>query len=49
MAGEHPLIAALFDQLPEARSIWPITERQKWLLAAEGILRLLYSDEREPR
>lgn len=43
----HPLIEALFQELPPAGSEWPQADRARWLEACEAVLRLVYRVERK--
>jgi hypothetical protein len=38
---EHPLIVALFAELPPADSVWPIEDRVRWFRAFVGVDALL--------
>ena len=37
-----PLIRALVDKLPKPNTVWPISERAKWLKAAAMAFNLVY-------
>ena len=39
----HPLIAGLFDKLPEPEMEWSLFARQKWLQTAASIFDLMYA------
>jgi hypothetical protein len=40
----HPAISGLLKTLPGSGSVWPETERKKWLTAVENIFSLVYKD-----
>jgi hypothetical protein len=40
----HPFIEGLLKTLPPAETQWPIDARKKWLMAAENIFALIYTD-----
>jgi hypothetical protein len=40
--GYHPFIEGLLEELPAPRTVWPDSERAKWLRAAEDIFELIY-------
>jgi hypothetical protein len=40
--AEHPIIAALFRQLPAPGSVWPYPGRQNWLSAMQAAFNLIY-------
>lgn len=44
-SGLHPLLAALFETLPEPDTNWPEAEREMWLRFARGVLSRVYPDE----
>jgi hypothetical protein len=39
----HPLIAGLFEKLPEPETEWSLQSRQKWLQTAANIFDLMYT------
>ncbi len=43
----HPFIEGLLLALPEPHDIWPVTERTKWLRAAQDIFELIYKSSSE--
>jgi len=40
--GGHPLIRGLFEELPPAKTDWPVAERAGWLETASKIFSLIY-------
>lgn len=42
-SAPHPLIAGLFDKLPEPDGEWPLQARLKWLQTAANIFDLMYT------
>ena len=42
LASEHPLIKALFNELPDTEATFSLSDRTKWLGAAESIFNLIY-------
>jgi hypothetical protein len=43
LAGVHPFVKGLIDQLPSPDMSWPAVERQKWLESAANVLDLVYT------
>jgi hypothetical protein len=44
-AANHPLIAALFQELPTPGTVWPYQKRVQWTNALQTIFSIVYSDD----
>jgi hypothetical protein len=45
----HPILAALFRELPPVGSEWPVEDRVRWMRAATAAVDLIYKDDEAAR